>query len=106
MDAGPKGKINEFKSLDQNLKAILIKSKSRVMHTLVSLINWAIPKDSQCPWKLGDSLSTQVIQYSDALGHDLASRAAIRSSFPRSTSDGDVIGKGKVGIEIVTSPIA
>ena len=39
MDVGPKGKINEFKSLDQNLKAILIKSKSRVMLTLVSLMN-------------------------------------------------------------------
>ena len=46
IDAGPKGKINEFKSLDQNLKAVLIKSKSRVMLTLVSLMNWAIPKDS------------------------------------------------------------
>ena len=46
MDAGPKGKLNEFKSLDQNLKAVLIKSKSRVTLTLVSLMNWDIPKDS------------------------------------------------------------
>ena len=46
MNAKPKGKTNEFKSLDQNLKVILIKSKSRVMLTLVSLMNWAIPKDS------------------------------------------------------------
>ena len=51
MNAGPKGKINEFKSLDQNLKVVLIKSKSRVTLTLVSLMNWAIPNDSQCPWK-------------------------------------------------------
>ena len=47
MDLWPKGKINEFKSLDQNLKAVLIKSKTKVMLTLVSLMNWAIPKDSQ-----------------------------------------------------------
>ena len=46
MDVGLKGKINEFKFLDQNLKAVLIKSKSRVTLTLVSLMNWAIPKDS------------------------------------------------------------
>ena len=46
MNAKPKGKTNELKSLDQNLKVILIKSKSRVMLTLVSLMNWAIPKDS------------------------------------------------------------
>ena len=46
MDMGSKGKINEFKSLDQNLKAVLIKSKFRVILTLVSLMNWAIPKDS------------------------------------------------------------
>ena len=39
MDAGLKMKINEFNSLDQNLKAVLIKSKSRVMLTLVSLMN-------------------------------------------------------------------
>ena len=51
MDARPKGKINEFKPLDQNLRAVLIKSKSRVTLTLVSLMNWEIPKDSQCPWK-------------------------------------------------------
>ena len=42
MDARPKGKINEFKYLDQNLKTVLIKSKSRVTLTLVSLMNWAI----------------------------------------------------------------
>ena len=46
MDVGLKGKINEFKFLDQNLKGVLIKSKSRVTLTLVSLMNWAIPKDS------------------------------------------------------------
>ena len=51
MDARLKGKINEFKPLDQNLRAVLIKSKSRVTLTLVSLMNWEIPKDSQCPWK-------------------------------------------------------
>ena len=39
MDAGPKWKMNEFTSLDQNLKVVLIKSKSRVMLTLVSLMN-------------------------------------------------------------------
>ena len=49
MDAGPKGKIIEFKSLDQNLKAVLIKSKSRVMLTLVRLMNWATPKDPSDP---------------------------------------------------------
>ena len=43
---------------------------------------------------------------SDALGHDLASRAIGRSSFPISISDGDVRGKGKVGIGIATSPTA
>ena len=48
MDVGLKRKINEFKSLDQNLKAVLIKSKSRVMLTLVSLVTWAIPKDCRC----------------------------------------------------------
>ena len=46
MDEGPKGKINEFKPLDQNLKAVLIKSKSRVTLALVTLMNRAIPKDS------------------------------------------------------------
>ena len=46
MDAGSKGNINEFKSLNQNLKAVLIKSKSRVTLTFVSLMNWEIPKDS------------------------------------------------------------
>ena len=46
MDAGPKWKKNEFKPLDQNLRAVLIKSKSKVMLTLVSLLNWAIPRDS------------------------------------------------------------
>ena len=51
MDAGPKGKINEFKFLEQNLKVVLIKSKSRVTLNLVSLMNLAIIKDSQCPWK-------------------------------------------------------
>ena len=39
MDAGSKWKMNEFKSLDQNLKVVLIKSKSRVMLTLASLMN-------------------------------------------------------------------
>ena len=39
MDAGSKGKKNEFKPLDQNLKAVLIKFKSKVMLTLVSLMN-------------------------------------------------------------------
>ena len=33
MDEGPKGKRNEFKPLDQNLKAVLIKSKSTVTLT-------------------------------------------------------------------------
>ena len=46
MDVGPKGKRSEFKPLDQNLRAILIKSKSRVTLTLVCLMNWAIPRDS------------------------------------------------------------
>ena len=46
MDVGPKGKINEIKSLAPYLKAVLIKSKSRVMLTLESLMNRAIPKDS------------------------------------------------------------
>ena len=93
MDAGPKGKKNEFKPLDQNLNAVLIKSKSRIMLTLVSLMNWAIPRDFQCPWKSGDSLSTQVIQSSNALGYDLADKAIDHSSFPISIFDRDVIGK-------------
>ena len=38
-----------------------------------------------------------MIQSSDALGYDLAGRVIVRSSFPRSIYDGDVIGKGKVG---------
>ena len=46
MDVGSKGKRNEFNPLDQNLRAVLIKSKSRVTLTLVSLMNWEIPKDS------------------------------------------------------------
>ena len=46
MDVEPKGKRNEFKPLDQNLKVVLIKSKSRVTLTLVSSMNWAIPRDS------------------------------------------------------------
>ena len=49
VDVRPKGKRNEFKPLDRNLRAILIKSKSRVMLTLVSLMNWAIPKDPSVP---------------------------------------------------------
>ena len=106
MDAGSKGKINELKFLYQNLKAVLIKSKSRVILTLVSLMNWVITKDSQCSWKWGDSLFTQVIQSSDALGHDLVGRVIVRSSFPRIISDVDVRGKGKAETEIATSPIA
>ena len=51
-------------------------------------------------------MSTQVIQSLDALGHDLASRAIGRSSFPIIISDGDVRGKGKVEIGIATSPTA
>ena len=47
-----------------------------------------------------------MIQSSDALGHDLVGRAIGRSSFSRSISDGDVIGKGKAGTRIATSPIA
>ena len=50
MDTRPKRKRNEFKPLVQNLWAVPIKSKSGVMFTLVSLMNWAIPKDFQCPW--------------------------------------------------------
>ena len=46
MDKGAKGKRNEFKPLGQNLRVVLIKSKSRVTLTLVSVMNWAIPKDS------------------------------------------------------------
>ena len=106
MDARPKGKINEFKSFDQNLKVVLIKSKSRVKLSLVSLMNWAIPKDSHCSSKRGDSLSTQVIQSSDALSHDLAGKAIVRSYFPRSVSNGYVRGKEKVGTKITRSPIA
>ena len=47
-----------------------------------------------------------MIQSSDALGHNLASRAIDRSSFPISISDGDDKGKGKVGIGIDTSQTA
>ena len=46
MNVEPKGKRNEFKPLDQNLRVVLIKSKSRVTLTLVSSMNWAIPRDS------------------------------------------------------------
>ena len=49
MDARPKWKRNEFKPLDQNFRPILIKSKSRVTLTMVSLMNWAIPNNSKCP---------------------------------------------------------
>ena len=45
-------------------------------------------------------MSTQVIQSSYALGHDLASRAIVRSSFPRSISDGNVRGNEKAGTKI------
>ena len=51
-------------------------------------------------------MSTYVIQSSDALGHDLASRAIVRSFFPRSIFDDDVRGKGKAGMKIASSPIA
>ena len=51
-------------------------------------------------------MSTQVIQFSNSLGHDLASRAISRSFFPRSISNGEVKGKGKVRIGIAISPIA
>ena len=66
IDARPNGKRNEFKPLEQNLKATFIKSKSKVTHTLVSLMNWEISRDSYCSSKCGYNLSTQVIQSSDA----------------------------------------
>ena len=51
-------------------------------------------------------MSTQAIQSLDALGHDLASRAIVRNSFPRCIFDGNAKGKGKFGTGIATSPIA
>ena len=39
MDVGLKGKRNEFKHLNQNLRIVLIKSKARFTLTLVSLRN-------------------------------------------------------------------
>ena len=50
LDVELKGNINEFKSLNQ-IKVVFFKSKSRVILTLVSLMDWAITKDSQCLWK-------------------------------------------------------
>ena len=47
-----------------------------------------------------------MIQSSDALGHDLATKAIVRSSFLRSIYDGEVKGKGKSRTRIDTSPIA
>lgn len=84
MDAGPNGKRKEFILVGQNFRIALIRSMLREKCTVVSLMNFVIPKGSQSTLKQEDNPVTQVVQSSVMFGQDLAGLVVGRTSCPTS----------------------